>query len=442
MISLMLVAGDQSKKLANHLTNNGAFKAEYVLPTLQDNQEFLKSSIIKIDKLLYVFRPDQMNIRAEMAILKDLVLSESFFEVSSIVFIQSESEESKIASDYFNTTLQECNAKAKYGVSIDYELYTIKGDLTFNIIKNTVLSITQINNKKNTVANFVRYEKNNKASTAYDAANTKNHKVEPFDYSSVLQYEKDQKNAVSLETGIIKHTNGDDIHNTLDNPTLGSVQLAIQKQIKSYILTGTGKSGKSTLALALAASTITSGESILILDLTNSGNIQSKLEAESILHRVYSPMQLVTNQFDSFDGITVCHLEDKSIVSDFVSVIYTDTVNRMMVDNILIVVESQFFSDIACLTGNNLTDTFVCVHPLITDILLASKINECYYCKTMGKLPTMILNKNLSLRPTEKWLEPKEVKQYYPKNRIVAHLQINSFKMDSTLHEKILNREI
>ena len=73
MISLMLVAGDQSKKLANHLTNNGAFKAEYVLPTLQDNQEFLKSSIIKIDKLLYVFRPDQMNIRAEMAILKDLV---------------------------------------------------------------------------------------------------------------------------------------------------------------------------------------------------------------------------------------------------------------------------------------------------------------------------------------------------------------------------------
>lgn len=442
MISLMLVAGDQSKKLAEHLTNNGAFKAEYVLQNLADNQEQLKSSIIKVDKLLYVFRPDQMNIRTEMAILKDLFLSESYFEVNSVVFIQSESEEARTASNYFNTTMQECNTKARYGNVLDYELYTIKGDLTFNVIKNTVLSITQINNKKNTVANFVRYEKNNKASTAYDPTNTRNHKVEPFDYSSVVQYEREQKNSISLETGTIKHTSGDSMDKTLSNPSVASIQLAVQKQIKSYIITGAGKSGKSTIAAALAKSTVMSGESILILDMTHSNSIKTKLESAEILHRVYTPAQLITNQFDAFDGMTVCSLEDREIIKDFISVFYTSIIEKIIVDNVLIIVDISDFSDIACLVGIDLTDSFVCMHPLITDTLLTSKINECEFCKRIGNLPTLILNKNLSLHAGEKWLDPKEVKQYYPKNRVIAHLQVNSFNLDDTLHNKILNREI
>ena len=114
MIKLMIVAGRQSAKLAEHLNKTGAFRADYVYHSLAQNQEKIKNSIIKVDKLLYIYQPEEDNgvtsIREDMVILQKLIISDEFFSTNEVIFIQKSSSLSEQAADYFNTVMKECTA--------------------------------------------------------------------------------------------------------------------------------------------------------------------------------------------------------------------------------------------------------------------------------------------------------------------------------------------
>ena len=86
MLKIMIIAGAQANSLAQFLSNSGV-DVEYCFNSVQDAKSVIENSIIKIDKLLYVYQPSIMNIRSDMSLMLRL-LTDNFFSIREIVFIQ------------------------------------------------------------------------------------------------------------------------------------------------------------------------------------------------------------------------------------------------------------------------------------------------------------------------------------------------------------------
>ena len=62
------------------MTERGTFEVPFYYESLSKNSNEIKNSIIKVDKMLYLYQPDVMSIRYDMGILKNLLAKSSFFD--------------------------------------------------------------------------------------------------------------------------------------------------------------------------------------------------------------------------------------------------------------------------------------------------------------------------------------------------------------------------
>ena len=78
MIKLMLVAGENSNSLAEFLQQRGTFVVDFLYRDLYSNSQELLNSVIRVDKLVYVYQSREMDnlggmfIRQEMQVLKSM----------------------------------------------------------------------------------------------------------------------------------------------------------------------------------------------------------------------------------------------------------------------------------------------------------------------------------------------------------------------------------
>ena len=147
MIKLMLVAGENSEKLAMFLEQRGTFSVEFWTPDLA-NVEELQNKIIKVDKMLYLYQTGNVsvNIKSEMHTLQALIHSDGFFDPGEIVFIAKESDETDVALRYFKSVMQSCHY-SKYNIQI------LKDELSFSAIYSSVLGTSRSRNFTNTYSN-------------------------------------------------------------------------------------------------------------------------------------------------------------------------------------------------------------------------------------------------------------------------------------------------
>ena len=194
MINIIVFAGMQTDELSEHLEVNCSFKVMFKAPSLIGAKESIQNSIIKADKLLYVYHKDQMNIRSDMAFLRELFLSDSFFEVKEVLFIQKEDIDSDQAEKYFVNIMQDVTKiqkESKRFLSVlEYSYKTVNSILTFQSISEVLLGVTQSAVVKNTTSNFYRYEKGDSAKEVYVPNKKQGAFIEPFNFDSLINHNR------------------------------------------------------------------------------------------------------------------------------------------------------------------------------------------------------------------------------------------------------------
>ena len=81
MSKLLIVAGKNSKNLRDFMTERGTFEVPFYYESLSKNSNEIKNSIIKVDKMLYLYQPDEISIRYDMGILKNLLILAIFTQL-------------------------------------------------------------------------------------------------------------------------------------------------------------------------------------------------------------------------------------------------------------------------------------------------------------------------------------------------------------------------
>ena len=136
MIKLLIVAGNDTDKLAKYLEEKGSFSVDFQYSSLSDQVSEIKNSIIRVDKMLYIYK-EENSLREDMQVLTELLEKDSFFSVGEIIFIQKKSETSKDALKYFTTAMDIC----KY---TNYSAKEAVGVLSFAEIYNLLLGVDRL----------------------------------------------------------------------------------------------------------------------------------------------------------------------------------------------------------------------------------------------------------------------------------------------------------
>ena len=268
MIKLMLVAGENSEKLAMFLEQRGTFSVEFWTPNLA-NVEELQNKIIKVDKMLYLYQTGNasVNIKSEMHTLQILIRSDGFFDPGEIVFIAKKSDETDIALRYFKSVMQSCNY-SKYNVQI------LKDELSFSAIYSSILGTSRSRNFTNTYRNVYRVERDADADVAFSPSDDRNLIIEPFNYDSLREYEHNKVTIEKVDSGYVYTDNRDTNLKTYANPALGRIDFEdVVDNLQTVIVAGSEGSGKSVWSAALAASAVLKGGTVLVLDYTRNQEI-------------------------------------------------------------------------------------------------------------------------------------------------------------------------
>ncbi|NBH96616.1 hypothetical protein D7Y41_02725 [Anaerotruncus sp. 1XD22-93] len=445
MIKLMIVAGRQSAKLAEHLNKTGAFRADYVYHSLAQNQEKIKNSIIKVDKLLYIYQPEEDNgvtsIREDMVILQKLIISDEFFSTNEVIFIQKSSSLSEQAADYFNTVMKECTAALRQErhkkAQILYSIETVDGVLSFQSIHNYLLGVTEAEDFHNTIGKVYRYEKGSEATTAYVAADTRNSIVEPFTFENIDDYERARDNSIKFDPGRVVHDSKEDELETIDSPVFGKLHISRVSPVKNtLLLTGGDKTGKSMWGAALAVSSMSAKVRTFVLDLTVSGNIRNTFKSFDTEFSEIDMLSMLHPNSETESFITLCRPTaiEMEVVCEFLQLLYREEVSSKF-DQVLILADRASLPGIKRHIQPNLKMVFYCMFPLECDLpKIKQSILECG-----GALCTILCSNALQIGVKDKYLHPSELKPQAPHDvKVVAPIQFTNMNLDSTLYEKLM----
>ena len=133
MINVMLVAGDNTPKLAEFLVQRGTFSLDFSYRSLTEEVMHVKDSIINVEM---------------------------------------------VDSNYTNFTVHKTKAKVSFAEIYDY-----------------VIGVSVAENYKNTFKDIYRVERNSDSTVAYMPADDVSLKVEPFSYDSVNMFEEAKANS-------------------------------------------------------------------------------------------------------------------------------------------------------------------------------------------------------------------------------------------------------
>lgn len=434
MIRLMIVAGDRSTALADFLSK-GAFDVEYVYNSLSDGEESIRNSIIKVDKLVYVYQPESMSIREDMSLLMKMLSSDSFFTVSEILFIQKNGAYAQTAASYFSEVMHSYKSKKN---QIAYSLKTVDDVLTFQLISDYIIGMTTEEDFKNSVTNIVRYEKNNESTKAYVKRDTRDYKVEPFNFIELSTYATMKDSLVKADQGYKIHEPEPEVP-SVENPVFGSFNTVDLNSIKKFsIVSGKEKSGKSIWSCAFASSVLSMKHSILILDFTNNRDVVRKLSKESIMFHKATLEEIVKNSVpkDAFVSVYTSEDDDKWEMDYAILDILAAKVQDLEIDHVLVVCELDNLEEVFSLTKRHLNKLFICTIPVEEDYKGTERLVLKYEDDSRLYL---LLNQSIKLSLGEEYLQPQEYRERInDRFRIVAPIDFKNFNVGINICQSIL----
>lgn len=439
MLRIIVIAGEQSENLATYLASSGS-KVIGHYSTLMDGKGDIENSIFHIDKMVYVYHPNTMDIRQDMSCLLRLVTG-NFFSVREIVFIMKKDQSVQRATEYFNEAITECNRllhqDRKQEIAAQQKI--IDGELTFANISAATYGITNSNNFSNTTRTVMRYEKDSDATTAYVKHNTREHVVEPFSYDAIKSYEKEKANLSITDTGrIITDPEEDDILQAMSNiPFNVNNKVVTIKKKTLFILTGERGLGKDTWACVLAASTAQAKKPIIILDYSSDGTIAGKLAGNLIDYESISLQTFMYSDFKQSHPICIIRpTREEWDIRDSALQLLADKLSEDDTSLVLINVDTSEFEKMYDITRFLVKKILYCMVPLEQ---YASDLKD-FLEKHEDIL--VLVSKPFDLKYGEEYINLKERKHEFGKDFKVAESpSFENFNVSSVFYNKLLESD-
>ena len=437
----MIIAGTQANSLAQFLSNSGV-DVEYCFNSVQDAKSVIENSIIKIDKLLYVYQPSIMNIRSDMSLMLRL-LTDNFFSIREIVFIQKKDNTYSKVEAYVAEVVSECNKVLDSGrrkSSIMYSPKPIDGELTFQNVSSALFGITENENFKNSILNVYRYEKDNEATTAYVPKNTKDYRVEPFNFSRIQNDDKSRENLIRTDSGNLIVDDNNNLEVKLNEPPQFDSLNNRDTIFKNlFIITGEPCSGKSVWSCILSASAIYLKQKVLILDFSYAAHVKEELESNYL---DFSHADVSGYLKNGLDDSKLLHVitpakSEFDIRYDFLQV-FLSLKQRSNYNKILILTDSTDLDHCMSITYTILNKVCYCAIPIQSNLkYLDRAINTCIkVCPVYVFLNSILVNKSSNAVDTD------SLKNRYGQNlKFVSTKPFTDFNVTGVFCTKILEGE-
>ena len=270
MISILLTAGTDTKKLASYIEQQKAIEVQHQYESLGQSHMDIVNNLIDVDKLVYVLK-EGMTFRDDLGALKRNLESNTFFTVREILFICCDSYDNSEPLKFFNGVMQATGFERFKIISVQ--------DLSFAEIYQVIIGTKDSNkfvpNKKVTI---YRREKNSLGNTAYVEDDEV---LSEKDFFTVITPDstEDIENNIRLKSIIAQGDNGniiednrEDVGTKLDNVVLPSITLPKEKNRNIVLITGGPKTGVSVMNHLISNSALDGGVIPLMVDATNTGS--------------------------------------------------------------------------------------------------------------------------------------------------------------------------
>lgn len=427
MINLMLVAGERTSKLANFFKERGAFSVDFEYDSLAANEKNIKSSIVKVDKLLYVYQAGVIEIRDDMRVLSKLLSDNDFFSPGEIVFVVTDSPDAENAKRYFGSVMEDCKFQ-------NYRVQNTGERPTFTEIYDSVLGVSHSENFKNSYRDVYRVERNKEASITFDPQDDRDLAVEPFNLDRIKDYKIAKENAKKTESGQLQRDNMLGIRK-FDAPSLGEIKFkSVLEGTRTFLITGLEKSGISVWTCALAVSTVVAGCPVTVIDFTDSGDIESTLSSRDIPTESVSMLEMSRVYTPASDVVNVCTIQndrEDQVKLEFLQHIYSGS--RIGNGIIFIAAQMKDVPGIYALLHNELEQLFVCLSPEYKDVYKMQSFLGMYSEEIQIKV---LLNRRLNLMEGFTYLEGTDVRKLLPFKHvgIVNPITFSGFDLDNEIY--------
>lgn len=307
MISIMLVAGSGSEQLAAFFKQKGTFDVEFVYDELHFNADDLLRQIVKVDKLVYIYRINEetggsdVNIRVEMQTLKTLIQNSGFFQPKEFIFMCGEGAQYSQAKRYFDSVMSDCGITAKEKRSIDKAA-------SFSSIYDNLLGTTLTRDFENVYRPLYKKERGSIALKNLQPESDGNLRIEPFTYDNLKNWEDAKKLASRIEDNV--NLNDSDVYtmDKLTNPNFVSIRSSdIIPSSKTILMTGTSRSGKTVWGLNMYNSVISAGKKVCFYDFSRSQDFYGMLPMNVT---VINPFEIISTI--NCDNNAVCSVYNRN----------------------------------------------------------------------------------------------------------------------------------
>ena len=305
MIKLMLVAGENSNSLAEFLQQRGTFVVDFLYRDLYSNSQELLNSVIRVDKLVYVYQSREMDnlggmfIRQEMQVLKSMYEDNKFFKASEVILLCSDDQGGNEIQEYFTVVMKDCEVE-KYSIKV------LDSIGSFSSIYQNLIGVSLTANFDNQYRNLYRRSKGDDARMAYDPVDSSQMMIEPFNYDNLNSFKERQALMQQIESSEQLIDSEDKRRETFNK--LSMPQVALEKNRKSvFIVTGDQKAGKSYWATQIANSAVSQNkESVLLLDFSKHQRVSKCIRENELIMTEVDPFDLLNGKIANKDHGVVC----------------------------------------------------------------------------------------------------------------------------------------
>lgn len=432
MINIMLIAGDKTEKLSEFLIQKGTFNLEYAFNSLSEDIHTIRDSIINVDKLVYLFDKQNINIRTEMQLLKELLNDEGFFTVREILFIVTDTNESDKAIRYFKAVMSE-------SAFVNYNINKTSEKVSFADVFDFIIGLTQAENYSNTFKDVYRVERNSDSTVAYVGDYDEGLSVEPFSYEKLSLYENAKDTFRRTESGIYRKDINSGINlETFENPDLGDLQIVNSiNKIETIIVSGDRKTGVSTWASALAISAVASNKQVSLIDFTDNSDIMDTLDVNKIIYKQVSMLDMLHKyKYDEncINLVSAFSPEEQEVRTEFLQHVYTN--RNSLAPIVIIAIPERLFEITYAILVNEVTRILYCINPIYSDVITKQPLISSY---ANDEKFFLVLNKRIELLGGFSYLETDELKNILSDDlKFIQPIDFPNLNLDDSLFNSFM----
>ena len=420
MIKIMLVAGSDSKHLADFLQQRGTFIVDFMYSNLYDNSTELLNSVIRIDKLVYIYQDTKvqsdMNIRQDMQVLKNVLEHNKFFKADELIFLCDDSEDSKQAQEYFKVVMSDC-AVEHYSISV------LDSIGSFSSVYAKLIGVTQNTDFDNKYRKLYRRSRGDDARMAYYPTDDRSVALEPFDYSNLEVLDNRRKLMHSITEPEQLNDTESSVRKKYLDLNLGGIPVKDKKkQCNVFLVFGDDKAGKSYWALQIANSANMNERKVTLIDCSKHQRVSALSEKNELFFDNLTPIDLIHRR--EFEHSCICSFPYGDILT------YAKEVNKyctMVFDTLVFILPKKYVQEVASVFEEYHVITLAVVHPYAENAKDA-------YTTLIGDQKIFILSRT---GYTDDILSADQLKIQYTDTQIIKPYDFKSF--DNTwLYRKLV----